>query len=175
MLRLVSHFTPKYSLSNLAALFKDIAMGVMGVLTTVFVAFLGFSGLASSSSDGLAVKAVKSASGAFIPVVGRTLADSLDSVMSTVLVLKSAIGLIGGLALLLICAVPALQLLAQSLVFRLAGAVIQPLGDSDFSATLTEAGKSLQLFFAVVAICGLFAFFALALVVLLGTVTVMMR
>ncbi len=175
VLRLVSHLSPRFSLSRMAALFKDVAMGVMGIVSTLFVAFLSLSGIASSSGDGLAVKAAKTASGAFIPLVGRTLADSFDSVMSTVLVLKSAIGMIGGLALLLICAIPAVQLLAQALLFRVAGAVIQPLGDNEFAAVLSEAGNSLMLFFAAMAICGLFAFFSLALLVALGSITVMMR
>ena len=175
VLRLAGGLTNHFSMSKLADLLKDVAMGAMSILTTLFMAGLGFSGGASSSADGLAVKAVKTASGAFVPVVGRTLADSLDSVMGTALLLKNGIGLIGALAIILVCAVPALRLLAQSLLFRLAAALIQPLGEGALSEALGGMGRSLTQLFAVVALCGLFGFFTLALIVGLGNLTMMMR
>ena len=133
------------------------------------------SGLAAAGRDGVAVKAAKTASSAFIPLVGRTLADSLDSVLGAVLALKGAVGVSGGLALLLICGVPALRILVQALLFRLAAALAQPLGNEDLSAALSGIGQSLTLLFAACAAAGLFAFFALALTVALGSVTMMMR
>lgn len=175
VLRLVGHLSPRFSVKRLADLCKQIGMGAMGIMTTVFMAFLSISGITGSVSDGVAMKAVKAASGAFIPVVGRTLADSLDSVLSTVLILKNGVGLLGGIAILLICAVPAIQILVQSLMFKLAGAIVEPLGDDEFAAVLTDAGKSLTNFFAALAICGLFCFFALALVMGMGSITMMMR
>ncbi|MBQ6808791.1 MAG: stage III sporulation protein AE [Firmicutes bacterium] len=175
VLRLMSGLGLRFSLSKLADLFKDVAMGSMSILTTVFLAVLSFVGVASSSSDGLAIKAVKTASSAFVPVVGRTLADSLDSVLGTSLLLKNTIGLLGALAILLACAIPALRLLAQSLIFRLAAALVQPLGERELSEALGGMGKSLTQLFAVVAMCGLFGFFTFALMVGLGNLTMMMR
>ena len=175
LLRLAGRLSPHFPISRMAALCKDAALGLMSIVATLFITFLSLSGIASASRDGLAIKAAKTASGAFIPVVGRTLADSLDSVLGTVLLLKQAIGIIGSLGLLLICALPAIRLLAQAILFRIAGALIQPLGDDALSAALTDAGNALTLLFAALALCGLFAFFALALVVGLGSITMMMR
>lgn len=175
LLRLCAQLAPSFNVSRLAALCRDAAVGLLSIITTVFVSFLSLSGLASAGRDGLAVKAAKSASSAFIPLVGRTLADSLDSVLGTVLALKGAVGVSGGAALLLICGVPAVRILAQALLFRLTAALCQPLGDEKLSAALSGIGQSLTLLFAAVAVAGLFAFFALALTVALGSVTMMMR
>ena len=175
LLRLCAQLAPGFNVSRLAALCKDVAVGGLAVITTVFVSFLSLSGLGAAGRDGLAVKAAKTASGAFIPVVGRSLADSLDSVLGTVLVLKGAVGLTGALGLLLICGVPAVRILVQALLFRLTAALAQPLGDENLSAALSGIGQSLTLLFAAVAVAGLFAFFALALTVALGSVTMMMR
>ncbi len=114
-------------------------------------------------------------SGAFIPVVGRSLADAMDSVLGTALVLKNALGLIGAVAILFICALPAIQILLQALVFRIAGALIQPLGEEKLAEAVTGMGNSLILLFASLTICGLFAYFTLALLVGLGNITMMMR
>ena len=175
LLQLCGGISPRVKLDKLAALCKDIALGVMGVTVTVFVAFLGFSGMAAAGTDGLAVKAVKSAAGTFIPVVGRSLADAFDSVLGTALILKNAIGLMGAIAVLLICAMPAIHILLQSLVFKAAGALIQPLGEDRLAESVSGMGKSLTLLFAALAICGLFAYFALALIVGLGNMAMMMR
>jgi len=175
ILRLCGSLAPRLSLEKMAALFKDVAIGLMSIIVTVFIAFLGITGMAAASWDGLAVKAIKSASGAFIPIVGRSLADAMDSVLGTALVLKNAIGLIGAVAILFICALPALQILIQALVFRVAGALIQPLGEEKLAEAVTGLGNSMILLFAAVAVCGLFAYFALALIVGLGNMTMMMR
>lgn len=150
-------------------------MGVMGIVSTVFIAFLGFTGMSTASWDGLAVKAIKSASGAFIPIVGRSLADAFDSVIGTALILKNVLGVVGAIAILFICALPAIQILLQALVFRIAGALIQPLGEEKLADAVTGLGNSMIMLFAALAVSGLFAYFALALVVGLGNITMMMR
>lgn len=175
VLRMVSTLIPRFSVNKLSALCKDIAMGVMSITTTLFISFMSISGMASATRDGVAIKAAKTASSAFIPIVGRTLADTLDSVLGTVLVLKGAVGIIGVLALLLVCALPAVQILAQALLFRLAGALVQPMGDDALADALSGMGNSLILLFAALFVSCLFAFFALALVVGMGSMTVMMR
>lgn len=175
ILRLCGSLTPRLSLTKMAGLFKDIALGVMGIVTTVFIAFLSITGMSAASWDGLAVKAVKSASGAFIPIVGRSLADVMDSVLGTALILKNVLGVVGAIAILLICALPAIQILLQALVFKIAGAIIQPLGEEKLADAVTGLGNNMILLFAALAISGLFAYFALALVVGLGNITMMMR
>lgn len=175
ILRLCGGLAPRLSLERLATLFKDVALGLMGIIVSVFIAFLGITGMSAASWDGLAVKAIKTASGAFIPVVGRSLADAMDSVLGTALILKNALGLIGAVAILLICALPAIQILLQALVFRIAGALVQPLGEEKLAEAITGMGNSLILLFAALAVCGLFAYFTLALLVGLGNITMMMR
>ncbi|MEG1538009.1 MAG: stage III sporulation protein AE [Clostridiales bacterium] len=175
VLQLIGRLSPRLAIDKLASLFKDVALGVLSITMTVFVAFLSLSGMATASIDGLAVKAAKTATGIFIPVVGRSLADAMDSVLATALVLKNWIGFTGAVALLFICALPALKLLVQALLFKLAGAMIQPLGDQVLAEALTGVGKSFTLLFGALAISGLFAYFGLALLIGAGNLTMMLR
>lgn len=175
VLKLVGYISPRFNLSRLAGLLKDIALGAMSISMTVFVALLSFTGIAGAVSDGLAVKAAKTASGAFLPVIGRTLADSLDSVLSTSLLLKNGIGLVGLIVILLLCALPALKILAQVLLYRLAAAILQPLGENQLSDALFGLSGSLLFLFGVVAAAGLLFFFVLAVTVGAGNISMMMR
>jgi stage III sporulation protein AE len=175
ILRLVSHISPKFNIDKLAGLFKDIALGFMSIGVSLFIAFMGVAGMTTAAMDGLAVKAAKTASGIFIPVIGRSLADALDSVMGTALVLKNGIGVVGIIAIFIICALPAVKILVQFIIFRLAAAIIQPLGDEQLADALTDLSNALLLLFAAVAICGLLFFFILAICIGAGNVTMMMR
>ena len=175
ILRLVGQVSFKLNIDKLAGLLKDLAMGVLSIAVTIFIAFLSLSGLAAATMDGLAVRALKTAAGVFIPVVGRSLADAFDSVLSTALLLKNVIGLIGAVALLVICALPAVRILVQMLIYRLAAAILQPLGEEQLSNALSGLSNSLLLLFAVLAISGLFAFFALAIVIGAGNLTMIIR
>ena len=175
VLNLCGSLSPRISLAKMAGLFKNIAMGVMGIMVSLFIAFLGFSGMAAATTDGLAVKAVKSAAGTFIPIVGRSLADAFDSVLGTALILKNTIGLIGVIGIIIICALPAVYILLQALMFKIAGAVIQPLGEEKLAEAVSGMGNSLIMLFAALAVSGLFAYFAISLTVSLGNTTMMMR
>ena len=175
VLRLVGYLSPRFNLHKLAGLFKDVAIGILSICLTIFIAVLSFLGLAGASMDGLAIKAAKAASGVFIPVVGRSLADAFDSVMGVSLILKNAIGVIGVIAILLICAIPAAKILAQFFIYRIAAAVIEPLGEEQLAEAFNGLASSTLLLFAVVAAAGLLFFFVLAITVGVGNLTMMMR
>jgi stage III sporulation protein AE len=170
-----SQISPNLKLSGLAKLAKDVAMGVFGIMLTVFTAFLGLLGLSGAVIDGLGLKAIKSAAGTFIPVVGRTLADVLDTVIATSLLLKNVIGVFGIMVLLLVCILPGVKILLLALAFRLAGAFAEPLGDKRLAEALTSLGGVVMLFFGVVAISGVFFFFIISITIGMGNLTFALR
>ncbi len=175
ILRLVGHISPNFNLDKMAGLFKDVALGIMSISLTIFIAFLGLMGVAGATLDGLALRAAKAASGIFIPIVGRSMADALDSVIGTALILKNAIGIIGVIIIFILCALPAVKILAQFIIYRLASAIIQPLGETQLSQALHGLSNALLLLFGAVAASGLLFFFVLALTVGVGNITMMMR
>ena len=175
VLKLLTCFSPKFNVDKLAKLCKSVSLGLLTACTGLFIAFLSIGGVVSASAGGLAVKAAKAAGSLFIPVVGKSLADALDSVISVSLVLKNGIGLFGVIVILLYTAFPAIKILVISLLYKLTGALLEPMGGSRLSEALYEIGGVLQSLFAAVAIGGLFFFFVLAITVGMGNVTMMMR
>ena len=167
--------SPSLKFAGLAKLCRDIGMGVFGIMLTLFGALLGLLGVSGAVLDGLGVRAAKSAAGVFIPVVGRTLADSLDAVVSTALLLKNLIGVLGLVILLLLCIMPAVRILVYSLLFRLVGALVEPLGDSRLAGILSSMGGIVLLFFGIVAISGLFFFFIVSITIGMGNLVVAIR
>lgn len=175
VLGIVTRITDRVPASRLAGFAKDIATAGMGLILTIFLGVMVIQGVTGAAGDGLALRTVKYATGAFIPVVGKTLTDAVEVVASTSLLLKNAVGMVGAVVITAISIFPALKILSLVVIYKLAAALVQPLGDDRIAASLDSMGNSLVLVFAAVIAVGLMFFLALAIIVGLGNFTVMLR
>jgi stage III sporulation protein AE len=148
---------------------------VLGVLLTIFLGVISVQGLTSSVTDGLTIRTAKYITGSFVPVVGKALADATDTVISASLLVKNAIGLVGVIIILFLCAFPALKILTLALIYKVTAAIMQPLGDTPIVECLDAIGKSMIYVFAALAAVGLMSFLAITIMLAAGNMTVMMR
>uniref|UniRef100_A0A7C1JJR4 Stage III sporulation protein AE n=1 Tax=Ammonifex degensii TaxID=42838 RepID=A0A7C1JJR4_9THEO len=174
LLSLVDRLSEGLVLSRLADFCRHLGLLLLGLVSTVFLGLLTVQGVGGAVASGVALRTAKYATGAFVPVIGGTLANAFEAVVGTSLLLKSAVGLAGTLLIFYAVAFPAVKILALSFIFRLAGALIQTL-EGRMSGCLDGVGAGLLSLFAVVATVGLFCFFATAVVVGLGYLVVMLR
>lgn len=164
-----------FSTGKLAGLFKSAALGLLGLFSTVFLGVLSLAGVAGALGDGLLIRTAKYATDAFVPVVGGMFADVLETLVSTVLWMKNALGIAGVVVIIALVLLPLLKVLALYIIYRLSGALVQPLGDGRVVDCLSELAGSLLLVFAALSMVCLMFFFAAAAVVALGNLTVMLR
>jgi stage III sporulation protein AE len=175
VLHLVSSMSSKYKLTQLANLLRNLGAGLLGVLLTVFLGVISVRGITSSVTDGVTIRAAKYITGNFVPVVGKMFADATDTVISASLLVKNAIGLSGVIIILFLCAFPAIKILVLALIYNVAAAVMQPLGDTPIVSCLQTIGKSMIYVFAALAAVSLMFFLAVTIMLTAGNVTVMMR
>ena len=81
VLGIVSNLSDKIQIGKLSKMLKSSIVWVMGFVLTLFVTIASLEGTLTSSVDGLTLKGLKSASSTFIPVVGKVLGDSVDTVL----------------------------------------------------------------------------------------------
>ncbi|MFE4711087.1 stage III sporulation protein AE [Paenibacillus sp. NPDC056722] len=175
VLHLVSSLSEKYKLTQLANLLRNIGAGLLGVLLTVFLGVISVRGITSSVTDGVTIRAAKYITGNFVPVIGKMFADATDTVISASLLVKNAIGLSGVIIILFLCAFPAIKILVLALIYNVAAAVMQPLGETPIVTCLQTIGKSMVYVFAALAAVSLMFFLAVTIMLTAGNVTVMMR
>ncbi|MBS3970238.1 MAG: stage III sporulation protein AE [Clostridia bacterium] len=175
VLSIVSHISEKFKVSQLAGLIKDITMGIMMLCMTLFVGALGFQGVTGVVADSLALRTAKFLTGSFIPVVGHMLTDALEAIVGTSILLKNAIGLVGVLVLVVIWVFPMLKILVIGIIYRLAGSLVQPFGESQIGDALQTMSRCINLVFAAVAAVGLMFFIGVSIIIALGNITIMMR
>lgn len=174
-LSLVGEVSQRKQLSRLAGLLKWAGMTLLGLSATVFVAVAGMRGGLASVSDGAAAKAVKFLSGNMVPVVGKVFGDALDLVATSSLLVRGALGAFGLATLAVVCLFPVMKMTAIMLMFRIAAAITQPLGDSRVSDCLSQLGDALSSLCVCVATVGLMFFIGVSIVVGLGGVVAAVR
>jgi len=175
VLKIVNNITDKFKVSRLAGLLKEATMFLLGLSFTLFIGALSLQGVGGAVADGISLRTAKYMSGAFIPVVGKMFADVLEAVIGGSLLLKNAVGLVGLLAIGAISLFPVLKILAIVIIYKLAAALIQPIGDSNIADTIQSMGNSLLLVFASVASVAIMFFLAIAIIITTANVTVMLR
>ncbi|MGO0123005.1 stage III sporulation protein AE [Desulfothermobacter acidiphilus] len=174
VLGLTDHINDAFSVSRLASLCRHLGLAVLGICSLVLLGVMGLQGVTGAVSGGLGLRAAKYATGAFVPVAGTMLADAFEAVLSTALLLKSAVGLAGMFLVLGAVAFPAVKLGVLALLFKLGAALVQPL-ECKLAACLDTVGAGLWGVFAVVVMVGLLAFWGIGLVVALAHLSTWLR
>ncbi|GAB2692985.1 stage III sporulation protein AE [Paenibacillus thermoaerophilus] len=175
LLHIVSAMSDKFKVTALANLLRNGSMLVLGTFVTVFLGVVSVKGATGAITDGMTIRTAKYVTSNFVPVVGRMFSDATDTVLGASLLVKNAVGLAGVVILLLLCAFPAVKILAIALIYHLAAAVLQPLGDSPIIGCLQTIGKSMNYVFAALAAVGLMFFLAITMIIAAGNLAVMVR
>lgn len=175
ILSIVSIINDELQVTKLAALIRNIAVGVLGTFLTIFLGVLSVQGMTTAVTDGVAIKTAKFVTSNFIPVVGKVFADVTDTVISASLLLKNTVGIVGLVTMLAIIVFPALKILVLALVYKFSAAILQPVGSKAIISTIDVIGKSVIYLFVCLAIVSLMFFLSMTLIIAAGNIVVMFR
>lgn len=149
VLNIVSNLSEKEQLKKLSDFVKGTTLWILGLSLTITIGIISLEGSLSSSIDGMTAKTAKTAMSTFIPVVGKTLGDAIDTVMGSTLILKNAVGMLGVIVLLGIGLIPVIKVGILMGLYYLASAIIEPISDSRIVKCLGYVGDSLKLLLAI--------------------------
>nr|BAA12564.1 SpoIIIAE [Bacillus subtilis] len=147
ILSIVSTMTEQYKVTQLANLLRNIAIGALAVFLTIFLGVISVQGASAAVTDGITLRTAKFITGNFIPVLGRMFTDATDTVISASLLLKNTVGILGVAILICIAAFPAIKVLSLAFIYKLAAAILQPLGGGPVITCLDVISKSGHLYF----------------------------
>ncbi|MEH7224820.1 stage III sporulation protein AE [Bacillus sp. JJ1566] len=175
LLSIVSTLSEQYKVTQLAQLLRNVSIGIIGVFLTIFLGVISVQGTTTAVADGITIRTAKFITGNFIPVIGRMFTDATDTVISASVILKNTVGIFGVVILLLIAAFPAIKVLSLAIIYKLAAALLQPLGGGPVIACLDIISKSVIYIFAALAIVSLMFFLSITVIVAAGNLTLMVR
>lgn len=175
LLLIVSSLNESYKVTHLANLFKSISLGVLGVFLTIFLGVMSVQGAISAVQDGVAMKTAKFITGNFIPVVGRTFTDAADTMLSASLLLKNAVGLVGVVVILFFALFPAIKIFAIAVIYKIAAAVLQPIGDGPIITTLNTISKYIVYILACLLAVSFMFLLAIVIIIVASNITLLLR
>lgn len=149
ILGIISQLSSKIQIDKLSKFFNSSVIWVLGIVLTIFVGMLSLEGTLSSGVDGLTVKTTKAAISNFIPVVGKVLGDSIDTVMGCASILKNAVGIVGVVVVIGIIVVPIIKLATLTIMYHLTAALCQPIADEKIVKLLEKMGGTFKLLLAL--------------------------
>ncbi|KMY50759.1 stage III sporulation protein AE [Peribacillus loiseleuriae] len=175
ILSVVSTMTEQYKVTQLAQLLRNWAIGLLGAFMTIFLGVISVQGVTTAVADGVSIRTAKFVTGNFIPVIGRMFTDAADTVINASVLLKNTVGMAGVIILLFIITFPALKILMLSFIYKLAAALLQPLGGGPVIKCLDIISKSMIYIFAALAIVSIMFFLSVTVIIAAGNITLMVR
>src|SRR5690625_2199289 len=112
------------------------------------------------------MKTTKFVTGNFIPVIGRTFTDAADTILSASLILKNAIGIVGVIMIVVFALFPAIKIFAIAFIYKIAAAVVQPIGDGPIITSLNTISKYTLYILACLLTVTLMFFLAIVIIII---------
>ena len=175
VLAIVNNLSSRIQITKLSGLLKQSAMVILGFALTAFVGIISIQGIATSTVDGVTLRTAKFAVDKFVPIAGKFLSDAVDTVIGYSLLLKNGIGVIGMIAIFIICLIPAVKIVALMAIYKLCSAIIEPIAQSRLADCLNHMSNALVLIFATVSSVAMMFFITITIIVGAGNITMMMR
>ncbi|AFS78386.1 stage III sporulation protein AE [Gottschalkia acidurici 9a] len=171
----ISNISSKVQITKLSGFLRRSILYVIGISITLFMGVMSIRGAVGSKLDGLTIRTAKFAVDKFVPVVGRFLSDTMETVVGCSMLIKNAVGIFGLIALFIITIVPIIKIISLILIYKFTIVIIEPIANERIVNCLTDISKSLTLVLATVAIVGVLFFMAVTIVIGAGNATVMLR
>ena len=165
VLSIVTKISDKVQVTKITKFFKSSITWFLGIILTIFVGVLSLEGTLSSSIDGITAKTAKAVVSNIIPVVGKFLGDTVDTVLGCGVILKNALGVVGIVVILGICVMPVIKLGILTLIYNLAAGIIEPVSDEKIVKLLEEMGGTFKLLFGILCVLSAMLIIGVTLVV----------
>ncbi len=175
VLSIASNISDKVQIGNLAKFFKSSVTWFLGFVITIFVGLLSLEGTLTSSVDGITIKGIKTAASTFIPVVGKALGDSVDTVLGATSLIKNSVGFVGIIIIIGICLLPIIKLTILSIMYSLTGAISEPLADKKIVNVINQMAGVFKILLGVMFFISVLLIVGVALTLKISNSSLMYR
>ncbi|KEH97240.1 stage III sporulation protein AE [Clostridium botulinum] len=145
VIQFCNNISDDHKIDKLSKLLNKSVLWIQGIVMTIFIGTITIRGMTTSTLDAVTEKTAKFAIDNFIPVVGKSLSDAISTVASYSLLLKNALSSIGLIILITIIIFPIIKLFAMGFIYKLTGALIEPISNGKLVKCIESAGDSIIL------------------------------
>ena len=175
ILAIISNVSERIQLKRLFDLVRSACQWVIGIAFTIYLGVISVQGMAASAIDGISIRTAKFTIDKLVPIAGKMLADTVDTVLGCSIVVKNACGVFALLLCVMVIMMPALKVMVSVFMLRISAAVLEPVSDNRLVRCMEDLSKVLVLILVCLIAVGLMLFITITLVIAAGNTNIMMR
>lgn len=161
---IISNMSDNVKLDKFNSFISSLFKWSVGLVFTLFFAIFTIQGISAGSFDSVGIRTTKYTIKSQIPVMGGYLSDGMDLILSSTILIKNSVGLVGALLIISSIISPILEIAIFSLMLKLVSAVLQPMGSSKISNFLSETSKSVTMLSSCIIAIGFMYLLSIGLV-----------
>lgn len=137
-------------LLKLADFIKWCVNGSLKIIVTAFITYISISGAVSGKADVFAIKTTKFVVSSAVPVVGSIISDASESILVGASLIKNSIGVFGIFAVLSICLIPIIYILANFFAFKVMAVIVSIISSKNIISLLDGMSNSFNMALAMI-------------------------
>lgn len=149
-LGIISNISDEMSMKKISKYMKSIVIWGLCIFLTIFTCILSLESNLGKGVDELASKTTKTAVSTLVPVVGKILGDTVDSVLGCTNIIKNAVGSLGIFAVLAISIAPLIKIGITCIFIYLLSGLAEVVADEKIVYVLEQMGDSCKVLLASV-------------------------
>jgi len=166
ILGIVNNLTGRIELGTLTSLFSSLAKWILMATLSLFSAILSLYGFGTNAMNGVARRGLKFAVGSLVPVVGRILTDTVDTVISGANLIKNAAGTSGMIVIITSTFIPIVKICVLMLILKISAAIIEPFSDKRITGLLLTTYDSIKIILGMVITAALLFIISIGIILL---------
>lgn len=169
-LGIISKISDKVQIDKLAKTFKSSTVWILGLVLTVFTGVLSLESSLTGKVDGITTKATKTIVTNAIPVVGKILSDASETVLGSGIVLRNAVGLVGVIVIIGICAMPIIKLGVLTALYQILSAICEPIADKKIINIIEQMRDTFKVLLGMVSAISIMLIIGVTIVIKVSSV-----
>ncbi len=149
----VSVVSDTMRIKNLAEMIKNTVVKTLSVLASIFTAFLSIKGILSNIADSVTVKGVKMLVSSAVPIIGNSMSDAYATVVNSLLLLRSSVGVFGIVAICAINLPVVIELFLWSFSMTCSAVVSDVFGLKNIASFYRDISSVIKTFNAILIFC----------------------
>ena len=139
VMNIVSSLSTSIRLNKLGNLFSKSSLWITGVVFTLFLSVISVKGSITTSVDSVVVKTAQTAVSNFVPVVGKFVSDSLESIMGATEVIGKTAGALGIIVMIVVTAKPIIHMLIIFISHKVLASLAETITDNKNVITIIDS------------------------------------
>lgn len=169
---IISNINDNVKLDKFNSFISSFFKWSVGLVFTLFFAVFTLQGITAGKFDSLSIRTTKYTIKSYVPVMGGYLADGMDLILASSVLIKNALGFVGILLVIATIISPIIQIALFSLMLKLVSAILQAMGEKKTSNFLTSTSKSITMLSTAIIAVGFMYLLSVGLVMTSANVVV---